>query len=282
MIDLPSPLVPPDTDIKDLDGFMLNTEKLMASELWALSTGEEFKAAVALWCRAWKQTPPGSLPEDDRVLAAFSGAGSRWKKIRDMALRGFVKCSDGRLYHAVLCEDVLRAARKKAERRGRTKAATEARQKQRDVERDVERDDLPGTGQGQGHKDPIPTPQVKFDPLKGEPPITTADAAVMADEQAILDQGVDLVQSRGGLSFAAAQTFISSLCKLHDNASVAAAVRLLLAASSVVEPRSWLRAQLEKNPHGTPFGRRPTSAVERVKAAAKDRQRRAAAVGEDY
>ncbi|MBI4695542.1 MAG: DUF1376 domain-containing protein [Gammaproteobacteria bacterium] len=82
----------------------------MASELFALSTGDEFKAAVALWCRAWVQTPPGSLPDDDRVLAAFSGARESWPAVRDMALRGFVKCSDGRLYHTTLCEDVLRAA----------------------------------------------------------------------------------------------------------------------------------------------------------------------------
>lgn len=154
---LPEPPVSPDTDIAGLDGFMLNTDKLMASELWALSSGDEFKAAMALWCRAWKQTPPGSLPDDERVLAAFSGAGARWSKVRGMALRGFVKCSDGRLYHSTLCDDVLRAAKKKAERKERTKAATEARQKQRDEQRnaqrdvndDVQRNVVPGTGQGQ-------------------------------------------------------------------------------------------------------------------------------------
>lgn len=120
---------------------MLNTDLLMASELWALATGDEFKAAVGLWCRAWKQTPPGSLPDDDRVLAAFSGAGKAWPKVKAMALRGFVKCDDGRLYHATLCDDVIRAAAAKAQRAERTKAATEARKNKRNGERDVERDD---------------------------------------------------------------------------------------------------------------------------------------------
>jgi len=46
-----------------------------------------------------------------------------------MALRGFVKCNDGRLYHQTLCTDVLRAFEKKQERRDRTQAATEARRR---------------------------------------------------------------------------------------------------------------------------------------------------------
>lgn len=105
-------------DVREFNGFMLDVEKLTASELVALSSGEEFKAAVMLWCRAWKQVPAGSLPNDDRVLAAFSGAGKQWKKVKEMALRGFVLCSDGRLYHQTLCEDARRAYGKKVEATG--------------------------------------------------------------------------------------------------------------------------------------------------------------------
>ena len=47
--DLPAPLVPTDIDVEGINGFLLHTDKLFHSELWALSTGEEFKAAVALW-----------------------------------------------------------------------------------------------------------------------------------------------------------------------------------------------------------------------------------------
>jgi uncharacterized protein YdaU (DUF1376 family) len=109
----PEPLTTPDIDVRDLDSFMLNTERLMASELYALSTGDEFKAAVALWCRAWKQIPPASLPNDERILAAFSGAADNWPTVRDMALRGFILCSDGRLYHRVLSDDARSASEKK-------------------------------------------------------------------------------------------------------------------------------------------------------------------------
>ncbi len=105
----PLPFLPPDTDVRDLDGFMLNVERLLASELVAVGTTEECWAALMLWCRAWKQLPGGSLPNDDRILASFSGAGKRWSKVRGMALRGFVLCSDGRLYHRYLCDEVRRA-----------------------------------------------------------------------------------------------------------------------------------------------------------------------------
>ena len=125
----PTPLTTTDMDVVGYDGFMLNVERLMTSELWALSSGDEFKAALSLWCRAWKQSPAGSLPDDDRILRAFSGAGAKWPKVRAMATRGFVRCMDGRLYHRVLCEDVQRAAKAKSDRKQRTAAASEARRK---------------------------------------------------------------------------------------------------------------------------------------------------------
>ena len=111
---LPPPLVPPECDCTDLDGFMLNVERLMASELVALSTHEVVGAALFLWCRAWKQRPAASLPDDERVLAAYSRLPlPRFRRLREEAMRGFVKCSDGRLYHRVLAVEALKAYEKK-------------------------------------------------------------------------------------------------------------------------------------------------------------------------
>lgn len=112
---LPAPLVSAEVDLHGYSSFMLDVDRLLASELVALATPEEGWAAVLLWCRAWKQDPPGSLPDDDRVLASFSGAGKRWAKLKQMALRGFVKCSDGRLYHRVLCDEVNAAWKRRQE-----------------------------------------------------------------------------------------------------------------------------------------------------------------------
>lgn len=112
------PLVAADVDLTRLESFMLNAPKLLGSELVALSTGDEFKAAVMLWCRAWGQ-PRCSLPDDDRVLASFAGYQRDlrgWAKVRDMALRGWVKCSDGRLYHPTLAAEASRAYKAKKQR----------------------------------------------------------------------------------------------------------------------------------------------------------------------
>jgi hypothetical protein len=103
-MELREPLTPPDCDLRGLPFMPMDVVRILDSDLFALSTGEEFKAALALWCKAWLQVPAASLPDDDRVLAHLSGAGTRWKKLKPMALRGWVKCSDGRYYHPVVAE----------------------------------------------------------------------------------------------------------------------------------------------------------------------------------
>jgi hypothetical protein len=109
----PAPLTDAEIDIRGLAGFMLNVDRLLASELVAIGSPEECWAAVMLWCRAWQQVPPASLPNDDKILASFSGARERWPQVRAMALRGFIECSDGRLYHPVLAEEARKAWKKR-------------------------------------------------------------------------------------------------------------------------------------------------------------------------
>jgi hypothetical protein len=109
MMSLPDPLTPPDCDLRGLPFMPMDVVRVLDSDLFALSTGEEFKAALALWCKAWLQVPAASLPDDDRVLAHLSGACGRWRKLRDMALRGWIKCSDGRFYHPVVAEKATEA-----------------------------------------------------------------------------------------------------------------------------------------------------------------------------
>jgi hypothetical protein len=102
-------MTPPECDLRGLPFMPLDVVRLVDSDLMALTTGDEFKVAVILWCKAWLQVPAASLPDDDRVLAHLTGAGPRWKKIKEMALHGFVLCSDGRWYHPVIAEKAREA-----------------------------------------------------------------------------------------------------------------------------------------------------------------------------
>jgi hypothetical protein len=128
------PMVTSDVDLRGLPWMRLDTSRLLDSDLFALSTGDEFKAAVALWCKAWSQSPAGSLPDDDRVLAYLSGAGTKWRKVKAMALRGWIVCSDGRLYHPVVAEQALAAWAERVEYREH-KAGQNARQEKLREER---------------------------------------------------------------------------------------------------------------------------------------------------
>ncbi|WP_416146339.1 DUF1376 domain-containing protein [Pseudomonas aeruginosa] len=116
-----APLVPVEVDLRGLPFMPLDVVRLLDSDLFALTSGDEFKAALSLWCKAWLQVPAASLPNDDRVLAHLSGAGARWRKVKDMALRGWQLCSDDRLYHPVIAEKALAAWEERVayrERRG--------------------------------------------------------------------------------------------------------------------------------------------------------------------
>lgn len=123
------PLVAADVDLRGLPFMPLDTVRLLDSDLFALSTGDEFKAAVALWCKSWTQVPAASVPNDDRVLAHLSGAGPRWKKVMPMALRGWTLCSDNRWYHPVVAEKALEAWSHRVAQRAR---ANKRWQNQRD------------------------------------------------------------------------------------------------------------------------------------------------------
>jgi hypothetical protein len=105
---LPPPLVDSRVDLRDFDFMPLDVARLRDSSLAIEATGEEFRAAVLLWCAAWHQTPAASLPDNDQALSTYAGYGRTevraWRKVRTGALRGFVLCSDGRLYHVVLAE----------------------------------------------------------------------------------------------------------------------------------------------------------------------------------
>ncbi|CAO3445795.1 hypothetical protein [Azospirillum argentinense] len=112
MSELPEPLVPAEVDIREYRFMMLDVNRLRDSRLARNSKGEEFRAAVLLWCAAWHQVPAASLPDDDSELAGFAGFGrviKEWMKVKAGAMSGWVLCSDNRWYHPVVAERALEA-----------------------------------------------------------------------------------------------------------------------------------------------------------------------------
>ena len=128
MSDLPEPLVPPECDLRDFPDMMLDVRRLLQSETWigAAEVPKIGHAAMCLWCECWHQMPAASLPDNDTVLARLAMCTAKqWEKLKPSILHGWLKCSDGRLYHPVVAEKAMLAWSKRItlSRRGKAGAA---------------------------------------------------------------------------------------------------------------------------------------------------------------
>lgn len=126
---LPAPLTHAQCDLQDFPFMPLDVARLRDSELASNETPEACWAAVLLWSASWHQVPAGSIPNDDLWIAKQAGYQLRgkidkaWSRVRAGALRGWVECSDGRLYHPVVAEKAREAWQAKLEQRWRTECA---------------------------------------------------------------------------------------------------------------------------------------------------------------
>lgn len=125
--DLPAPPIPAECDLRGLPYMPVDVVALFDSDFFAISSGDGFKAAIALWGKSIYQTPAGSLPADERVLAALSYSQNNWGNVREDALYGWEQCSDGRLYHKVIAKFVREAWEGRCAQRARTAAARAVR-----------------------------------------------------------------------------------------------------------------------------------------------------------
>lgn len=100
--------------------FELDHERIRQSDTWALAAAEHRPWLLMLWMVAWEQTPCGSLPDDDALIAARIGmAPKTFTKARETLRRGWWKADDGRLYHAGITPHVLRMIDKRAKEAAR-------------------------------------------------------------------------------------------------------------------------------------------------------------------
>lgn len=123
---LSPPLVRASADLRDFPHTPLFRSRLFGSSFHARATDAEWRAGVTLWLKSWDQEPAGSLPNDDIELCRLAELArdmKTWKKIREGSMRGWILCSDGRLYHPVVAEGVNNAIEAKEKQRLKTAKA---------------------------------------------------------------------------------------------------------------------------------------------------------------
>ncbi len=87
--------------------FELDHERIRQSDTWVLTPAAMRPWLLMLWMTAWEQTPCGSLPSSDELIAArLEMPLDTFKANRACLLRGWWQADDGRLYHNTLSERV--------------------------------------------------------------------------------------------------------------------------------------------------------------------------------
>ena len=95
--------------------FEIDHERIRQSDTWAIAPADVRPWLLMLWMVAWEQTPCGSLPADDSLIAARIGMSPKnFAKHRDILMRGWWAADDGRLYHDVICLRVGEMLNKRA------------------------------------------------------------------------------------------------------------------------------------------------------------------------
>jgi hypothetical protein len=205
-----APLTPSDCDLTDFAFMPLDVARLRDSELASNETPEACWAAVQLWAAAWHQIPAGSVPNDDKWMAKATGYGrivKEWMRVREGALRGWVLCSDGRLYHTVVAEKAREAWNAKIEQRYRTEVARVKKHNQRNGTSHTTPDfeTWLSLGRPQGHHLSVP----------GDKPTKTEDGPTES-----VDTGGDMASKREREGQGQGQGDSNSVTDVTDGAAV--------------------------------------------------------------
>jgi hypothetical protein len=125
----PAPLVPAHVNLSTYEWMPFYGEKLQKSDHNAVGD-QAYRASINIWWAAWRSIPAASLPNDDLSLqkaADLARDPKTWAKVRDHALRNFVLCSDGRLYHTFLAPLAVAAWDSKVKQSTKGAAGAKAR-----------------------------------------------------------------------------------------------------------------------------------------------------------
>jgi len=104
---LPDPPYPADTKARGYHQ-PVDLNRAMTSRTWLLADPECRPWLWQLWLLSWGNIPVGTWEPDDAMIAAAIGCKLEFLiGHREQLLRGWVRHSDGRLYHPFITEQVL-------------------------------------------------------------------------------------------------------------------------------------------------------------------------------
>lgn len=111
--------------------FEVNTEQIKKSETWLRArTGLMRAHLLLLWTEAWEQSPCGSLPNDDELIALILDMDLEdFAKYKPVLMRGWWLAEDGRLYHDVIVTRVLDMLEKRMSNAERARKSRERKAK---------------------------------------------------------------------------------------------------------------------------------------------------------
>jgi hypothetical protein len=289
------PLTPSDADLQDFPFMPLHVARLRDSDLANEEHPEACWYAVLLWSVAWHQLPAGSLPDNEVVLCKLMGLGrdiKTFRKHRAGAMRGWIPCSDGRLYHPVVAEQVAAAWDSKLRQRHRTLCASIRKHNERSpddkrdspsfeqwlgwscpatlsdlvtamsrvTDPDLDRDKgSKGQGERQGQGDS----SSDADASGGEPPVDP--------DKVMFDAGLRLLAA-SGMAVPKARPVLGKWKRDHGAEAVIVALGKAQ-REGAIDPVSFITKCLEqRNGHGQPNlrGSRPDPAIDMFRAASAE------------
>ncbi|MGO4151397.1 hypothetical protein AB4061_00175 [Cupriavidus sp. YAF13] len=221
--------------------FELDLEQIDQSDTWALTSPDLRPWLLMLWASAWRQTPCGSLPDDDALIAVRIGMKpATFTKHRATLMRGWWKADDGRLYHDTVFKrvtEMLAARDKERNRKAEYRKKKEAEEAERArVIAGLSQGTEPGQARDSGETDNTRTSTSTStstntsvpDGTGGAPP---AVSQAQLTKMEIWHAGKAMLEAQK-MPKAQCGSFIGKLCKDYGDAIVLEAVR----AAAVTQP----------------------------------------------
>lgn len=216
--------------------FELDHERIRQSDTWALAAPLQRPWLLMLWMVAWEQTPCGSLPDDDELIAARIGMPlADFQQHRGILLRGWWKATDGRLYHQVIIEKVLEMLARKT-RETERKADYRNRKKSQNVPIMSHGTDKGQTGDGRGSPVGVTTPVPVYTVSKDTVTATPSNPP-SSPREVIFGLGISILTGQGEKE-SQARSFLGKFAG-KDEAKLAEVIGYL-AANPKVQAKGYI------------------------------------------